>query len=89
MLNPISVICATIACCLSPTIALTQEADQLREVIVWGRSLELLGNADSASQGTVGYSDFSTRPLARVGELVEVVSGMIATQHSGLGKANQ
>lgn len=59
------------------------------QVTVWGRSLQLLGNADSASQGVVGYGDFSTRPLARVGELVEVVPGMIATQHSGPGKANQ
>lgn len=89
MLNRISAICTTIACCLSPAIALAQDTDQVNEVIVWGRSLQLLGNADSASQGVVGYSDFSTRPLARVAELVEVVPGMIATQHSGPGKANQ
>ncbi len=61
----------------------------IEEIIIWGRSLELLGQADSASQGVVGYNDFSTRPLARVAELVEVVPGMIATQHSGPGKANQ
>ena len=29
------------------------------------------------------------RPLARVGELVEVIPGAVATQHSGEGKANQ
>lgn len=61
----------------------------MEEIIVWGRALELLGMADSASQGVVGYADFSTRPMLRVGELVEVVPGMIATQHSGPGKANQ
>jgi outer membrane receptor protein involved in Fe transport len=65
------------------------DADSIEEVVVWGRSLLQLGNADAASQGTVGYADFSTRPLSRVGELVEVVPGMIATQHSGPGKANQ
>ncbi len=61
----------------------------MEEIIVWGRALQLLGMAESASQGIVGYADFSTRPLMRVGELVEVVPGMIATQHSGSGKANQ
>ena len=75
------------------TLASMQSAwaqqDQIEEVVVWGRSLQLLGSADSASQGVVGYADFSTRPMARVGELVEVVPGMIATQHSGPGKANQ
>jgi outer membrane receptor protein involved in Fe transport len=65
------------------------EPAEIDEILVWGRSLLQLGTAESASQGTVGYADFATRPLARVGELVEVVPGMIATQHSGPGKANQ
>jgi len=47
------------------------------------------GKAISASEGLVGYADFDTRPLERVGELVEVVPGMVAAQHSGEGKANQ
>lgn len=71
---------------MQPTWA---QQDQIEEVVVWGRSLQLIGTADSASQGVIGYADFSTRPIARVGELVEVVPGMIATQHSGPGKANQ
>ena len=77
--------------CVTASIAssLSAQDEQIEEVLVWGRSLMLLGEADSASQGVVGYADFSTRPLARVGELVEVVPGMIATQHSGPGKANQ
>lgn len=66
-----------------------QDEPEIEEIHVWGRSLQLLGSADSASQGVVGYDDFSTRPLARVAELVEVIPGMIATQHSGPGKANQ
>jgi hypothetical protein len=37
----------------------------------------------------VGYADFETRPLLRPGELVEVIPGMVAAQHSGGGKANQ
>jgi len=49
----------------------------------------MIGTAKSGSQGIVGYSDFENRPLARVGELMEVVPGLVATQHSGTGKANQ
>ena len=63
--------------------------DALSEILVWGRAGDLVGVADSASDGIVGYDDLSTRPLLRVGELVEVIPGMIATQHSGGGKANQ
>lgn len=54
-----------------------------------GRATDLLGVAASASQGIVGQAEFAYRPLTRVGELVEVVPGALATQHSGSGKANQ
>lgn len=63
--------------------------DEIEEVVVWGRQRALIGEALSASEGFVGYADLSTRPMLRVGELVEVIPGMIATQHSGSGKANQ
>lgn len=59
------------------------------EIIVYGRALPQIGLATSGSQGTVGYRDFEDKPLGRVGELVENVPGVIATQHSGTGKANQ
>ena len=65
------------------------EAAVLEEVVVWGRAEAQAGSATSASEGLVGYADFETRPLQRPGELVEVVPGMVATQHSGEGKANQ
>ncbi|BBA32444.1 TonB-dependent receptor [Methylocaldum marinum] len=61
----------------------------LDTVEVQGRATDLLGAADSASQGVVGQPEFKYRPLSRVGELVEVVPGALATQHSGTGKANQ
>ena len=73
----------------SAVVFAQQDEPEIEEIHVWGRSQQLLGSADSASQGVVGYDDFSTRPLARVAELVEVIPGMIATQHSGPGKANQ
>ncbi|MDB5713583.1 MAG: TonB-dependent receptor [Sphingomonadales bacterium] len=59
------------------------------EIVVYGRALAQIGIATSGSQGVVGYKDFEDKPLSRVGELVENVPGVIATQHSGSGKANQ
>ena len=58
-------------------------------IIVYGRAIEQIGIATSGSQGTVGYADFDDVPISRTGELVENVPGVIATQHSGSGKANQ
>ena len=59
------------------------------EIIVYGRAQQHIGTAISASEGVVGYADYHLPPLLRVGELVEAVPGMVATQHSGTGKANQ
>lgn len=59
------------------------------DVVVYGRGIARIGTATSGSEGVVGYKDFEDRPLSRVGELVENVPGVIATQHSGTGKANQ
>ncbi|MBV9850956.1 MAG: TonB-dependent receptor [Armatimonadetes bacterium] len=53
------------------------------------RSNNLLGVADSATQGTVGRKELDSKPLLRTGEIVETVPGVIVTQHSGGGKANQ
>jgi len=65
------------------------EAIILDEIIVSGRAIELVGEAKAGSQGVVGYGDFENRPFSRVGELVEVIPGLVATQHSGTGKSNQ
>lgn len=54
-----------------------------------GRGKNLIGMAGSASQGEVSQKQFEYRPMSRNGELVEVIPGAIATQHSGSGKANQ
>lgn len=64
-------------------------ADEPNTVVVFGRSENLIGTANAASEGVVGEADFETRPLVRPGELVEVIPGMVATQHAGGGKANQ
>lgn len=67
----------------------TDDESRLESVVVHGRGLELIGEAGAASEGVVGYADFEDRPLSRAGELVEVIPGVVATQHSGEGKANQ
>jgi outer membrane receptor protein involved in Fe transport len=68
---------------------LSGSAEDEEELVVYGRALERIGAAVSASEGTVGYRDFENKPISRVGELAENVPGLIATQHSGTGKANQ
>jgi hypothetical protein len=84
---------STVLCFLSDgASAHPQPADEpvsLEAVEVEGRAADLIGVAESASQGEVGRPEFEYRPLSRVGELVEVVPGTLATQHSGSGKANQ
>jgi hypothetical protein len=56
---------------------------------VRARADSLVGRVDTASEGIVGQIDLQTRPILRSGDLVETVPGVIATQHSGGGKANQ
>ena len=59
------------------------------EIVVTGRAANLIGVAQSSSEGTIGKVDLADRPIQRIGELLEVIPGFIATQHSGGGKANQ
>jgi outer membrane receptor protein involved in Fe transport len=49
----------------------------------------LVGIAQSASQGAITAQQLDVRPLMRTGEVLETVPGLIVTQHSGEGKANQ
>jgi TonB dependent receptor/TonB-dependent Receptor Plug Domain len=43
----------------------------------------------TASAMTISGTDVNARPFSRSGEALEVVPGLIVTQHSGEGKANQ
>ncbi|XOV89121.1 MAG: TonB-dependent receptor [Pseudomonadota bacterium] len=71
------------------TLTLPAQAATLEEVTVEGRKVNLVGSSSSASEGLVSHEELSIRPLLRTGEILETVPGMIATQHSGSGKANQ
>ncbi len=64
-------------------------APGLEEIVVTANRDELDGTVDSASQGVVIAEQLENRPLLRAGEVLEVVPGLVVTQHSGDGKANQ
>ena len=68
-----------------------EETDTERrgQITVTGRATDLIGKASAASEGIVGKADLEDRPIQRIAELLEVIPGFIATQHSGGGKANQ
>ncbi len=48
-----------------------------------------VGTSDAASQGYITPALIEAKPLLRPGEVLEYVPGVIVTQHSGDGKANQ
>lgn len=65
------------------------DTTQLEMVVVLGHRVNQLGKKLSAAEGTIGSSDIANRPVLRTGEILEFVPGMVVTQHSGSGKANQ
>jgi len=67
----------------------TSPPTRLPEIVVQGREDSLIGVAETASQGTVGAKQIERRTISRPGEVLETVPGLILTQHSGAGKANQ
>jgi len=78
----------------SPPVAPTpssydQAVTRLPNMVVKGRQDDLVGIANSATQGSIGSDELSYRPLLRTGEILETVPGLIITQHAGGGKANQ
>lgn len=81
---------------VNPQFAIADETETKAEnqthnevVIVYGRARKRIGEAISATEGFVSGDELRLRPILRPGEILEAVPGMIATQHSGGGKANQ
>ncbi|GAB2844490.1 TonB-dependent receptor [Pseudoduganella ginsengisoli] len=58
-------------------------------ITVAGHYDNAVGTSDAASHGAIYADLLAARPALRTGELLEFVPGMIVTQHSGDGKANQ
>ena len=66
-----------------------QEAVALPKVEVTGHYENAVGTTDAASAGVITPQLIDDRPLLRPGEILEYIPGLIVTQHSGAGKANQ
>ena len=79
----------TLLALLTPLTAVAEREPTLEEIEVTGRQLNLVGEATSASQGLVSQQEIELRPILRTGDVLELVPGMVVTQHSGTGKANQ
>jgi hypothetical protein len=90
---------AALAALLLPLAASAQSAppaapakpaeEEVAEIEVTGGPQGSLGTTDAASAGTITRQLVEDRPLLRPGEVLELVPGLVITQHSGAGKANQ
>jgi len=49
----------------------------------------IVGVAAASSEGAITAAQLEARPIMRPGEILETIPGMIVSQHSGEGKANQ
>ncbi len=58
-------------------------------ILIEGHYDNAVGTQDAASAGTINRALLESRPAQRPGEVLEFVPGVIVTQHSGDGKANQ
>lgn len=65
------------------------ETTQLETVNVQAARRSQLGVAESANSGSVTQEQIGARTTYRPGEILELVPGLVVTQHSGEGKANQ
>jgi outer membrane cobalamin receptor len=87
--SPISLsTAAALALLLSPIPVLADDP-VLQRVLVEGSRTSQLGIADSASAGSVSQKELVARTIYRPAELLEATPGLIASQHSGEGKASQ
>jgi hypothetical protein len=98
LITPLAAVLLTVAAPLAAsqpqaiateTLVAKNGAAQLETVVVLGHRLNQLGQKLSAAEGTVGSAEIANRPVLRAGEILEFVPGMVVTQHSGSGKANQ
>ncbi|UUZ53032.1 Plug domain-containing protein [Massilia sp. H-1] len=69
--------------------AAAEETAAVATVVVHASRTSGLGQADSASAGVVTGQQLAARAVYRPAELLETAPGLIVSQHSGEGKANQ
>ncbi len=73
----------------APDTVRTSAATTLPTVQIAGHYDTAIGTSDAASEGAVSGQLLQDLPLLRPGEVLETVPGLVVTQHSGDGKANQ
>jgi len=78
-----------LCCALRWTDVLAGETSQTESILVEGHYDNAVGSSETASQGTIAGKLLEDIPLLRPGEVLETVPGLVVTQHSGDGKANQ
>ena len=64
-------------------------AEAVPTIDIRARAEDLAGVAQAASEGVVSAERLALVPLLRPGEVLEMVPGLLVTQHAGDGKANQ
>ena len=85
-------VCAATPCCslsLSADVTVTGKRTFTNLADVERPAENLVGIAQSASQGAITARQLDARPVMRTGEVLETVPGVVISQHSGEGKANQ
>jgi len=90
--NSVESACAALAALALPAMATASgipTATPLEEIVVTAARMGLVGESRAASEGIVPAIQLEGRPVLRPGEVLEVVPGLVVTQHSGDGKANQ
>ena len=76
-----------VALIAAPAWAAGQQS--LAPVEITGHYDNRIGTSNAASAGVITPQLIEDRPLLRPGSLLEYVPGLVVTQHSGVGKANQ
>jgi TonB dependent receptor-like, beta-barrel/TonB-dependent Receptor Plug Domain len=72
-----------------PAPAADRDGAGLDEVVVAAKREIVEGDLGAASEGAATRDELDNRPLLRPAEVLETVPGLVVTQHSGDGKANQ
>jgi hypothetical protein len=72
-----------------PTPAAKRKLRTIGHVVAHGRNVNLIGKVSAASTGTIDAEQIKTRPVLRPAEILEAIPGLLISQHSGEGKANQ
>jgi hypothetical protein len=73
----------------SPSPSASPSPAVIGHVVAGGLASNLVGAATAASEGTIDQDQIAARPVLRPGEVLEGIPGLVISQHSGEGKANQ